>query len=279
MLTSIRNLLHEIDQQTHEGLGEVFRHHTWVGLVNADLALIQHRTKLYLCQVRPLSKALMYQTVLRKFSRLAPLRFAKPVPIPVLLQLALDCPDSGWTEEDGPKEDIVKYIVAILLNRADMLKEYFAMELDAEANLLTLPLIIDNYVPNMENLPRFALDLGACNWSEEQPCFFSIAKALARFYAVSRPEGLDSPSTSASSTSSSSSSSSNGGIASFDSTSTASACSAESMGGDWMSYEKKMEHVIFRAMRHLQPARRLTNNGAVVQIACLENLYKIFERC
>jgi DNA mismatch repair protein MLH1 len=40
-----------------------------------------------------------------------------------------------------------------------------------------------------------------------------------------------------------------------------------------------MEHTIFRSMRNFLPPRRLSNNGAVVQIACLENLYKIFERC
>ncbi len=36
------------------GLQEVFKHHTWVGLANADLAILQHRTKLYLCKIRPL---------------------------------------------------------------------------------------------------------------------------------------------------------------------------------------------------------------------------------
>ena len=41
-----------------------------------------------------------------------------------------------------------------------------------------------------------------------------------------------------------------------------------------------MEHVIFRAMRNnFTPPSRLSNNGAVVQIACLEKLYKVFERC
>jgi DNA mismatch repair protein MLH1 len=83
--------------------------------------------------------------------------------------------------------------MAILIKRGDMLREYFAMDIDPEGNLLTLPQVLDNYVPNMDLLPRFALDLGGCNWSEEQTCFHTVAKALARFYAVSRPEGVDEP--------------------------------------------------------------------------------------
>jgi hypothetical protein len=42
-----------------------------------------------------------------------------------------------------------------------------------------------------------------------------------------------------------------------------------------------VEHVIFRALRNnnFTPPARLSNNGAIVQIACLEKLYKVFERC
>jgi DNA mismatch repair protein MLH1 len=45
------------------------------------------------------------------------------------------------------------------------------------------------------------------------------------------------------------------------------------------TYERRVEHVIFRALRNLTPPARLGNNGAIVQIACLEKLYKVFERC
>lgn len=112
------------------GLADLLKHHKWVGLASADMATIQHQTKLYLCKIRPLSydhfcaskawwcshsccacsprKKLMYEEVLRRFANFPTIRFAKPVPITVLLQMALDSPDSGWMEEDGPKEDIVQ---------------------------------------------------------------------------------------------------------------------------------------------------------------------------
>ncbi|MEE6525186.1 hypothetical protein FKM82_025038, partial [Ascaphus truei] len=73
--------------------------------------------------------------------------------------LALDSSESGWTEEDGPKEGLAEYIVQFLQKKCEMLKDYFSLEIDEEGNLTGLPLLIDNYVPPMEGLPMFILRL------------------------------------------------------------------------------------------------------------------------
>lgn len=73
--------------------------------------------------------------------------------------LALDSPESGWTEEDGPKEGLAEYIVEFLKKKAEMLADYFSLEIDGEGNLIGLPLLIDNYVPPLEGLPIFILRL------------------------------------------------------------------------------------------------------------------------
>lgn len=44
--------------------------------------------------------------------------------------LALESDESGWTEEDGPKEGLAQYIVDFLKNKAEMLEDYFSMEID-----------------------------------------------------------------------------------------------------------------------------------------------------
>lgn len=44
--------------------------------------------------------------------------------------LALDSPESGWTEEDGPKEGLAEYIVEFLRKKAEMLADYFSLEID-----------------------------------------------------------------------------------------------------------------------------------------------------
>lgn len=44
--------------------------------------------------------------------------------------IALDCEDSNWTVADGPKEDLAKYVVDLLKSKADMLDEYFSLEIN-----------------------------------------------------------------------------------------------------------------------------------------------------
>lgn len=44
--------------------------------------------------------------------------------------LALDSPESGWTEEDGPKEGLAEYIVEFLKKKTEMLADYFSLEID-----------------------------------------------------------------------------------------------------------------------------------------------------
>ena len=56
--------------------------------------------------------------------------FQTPAPLYDLAMLALDCEDSGWTEEDGPKEGLAQYIVDFLKKKAEMLEDYFSMEID-----------------------------------------------------------------------------------------------------------------------------------------------------
>lgn len=44
--------------------------------------------------------------------------------------LALENTESGWTEEDGPKEGLAEYIVDFLTKKNEMLKDYFSLEID-----------------------------------------------------------------------------------------------------------------------------------------------------
>lgn len=55
--------------------------------------------------------------------------------------LALDSPESGWTEEDGPKEGLAEYIVEFLKKKAEMLTDYFSLEIDEVCNSHCIPLL------------------------------------------------------------------------------------------------------------------------------------------
>lgn len=54
----------------------------------------------------------------------------EPAPLYDLAMLALENPESGWTEEDGPKEGLADYIVEFLKKKTEMLKDYFSLEID-----------------------------------------------------------------------------------------------------------------------------------------------------
>jgi len=51
--------------------------------------------------------------------------------------LALEDPESGWTEEDGPKEGLADYIVEFLKKKTEMLKDYFSLEIDEVTATIT----------------------------------------------------------------------------------------------------------------------------------------------
>lgn len=53
-----------------------------------------------------------------------------PAPLYDLAMLALDSEESGWTEEDGPKEGLAQYIVDFLKKKTEMLEDYFSIEID-----------------------------------------------------------------------------------------------------------------------------------------------------
>ena len=47
-LSSVQGLLDEVDRRRHAGLSKLLRRHTYVGMVDDELSIMQHNTKLYL---------------------------------------------------------------------------------------------------------------------------------------------------------------------------------------------------------------------------------------
>ncbi|XP_067147394.1 DNA mismatch repair protein Mlh1 isoform X2 [Apteryx mantelli] len=216
-LTSVLTLQEEISNQVHAGLQEMLHDHSFVGCVSPQWALAQYQTKLYLLNTTKLSQELFYQILIYDFANFGVLRLSEPAPLFELAMLALEDPESGWTEEDGPKEGLAEYIVEFLKKKTEMLKDYFSLEIDEEGNLTGLPLLIDNYVPPLEGLPMFILRLATEN------------------------EDSDSSST---------------------------------------TWKWTVEHIVYKAFRtHLLPPKHLTEDGSILQLANLPDLYKVFERC
>ncbi|XP_053730698.1 DNA mismatch repair protein Mlh1 [Synchiropus splendidus] len=249
-LTSIKELRSEISQNNHHGLQEMLQNHSFVGCVNPQWTLIQHHTKLYLLNTSRLSQELFYQILIYDFGNFGLLRLSTPAPIYDLAMLALESEESGWTEEDGPKEGLAQYIVDFLKKKAEMLEDYFSMEIDQEGNLTSLPLLLDKFSPVMEGLPMFILRLATeVNWDSEKDCFRDFSKECSMFYSIRKQYILE----------------------------------PEPGGGqenEANSWRWKVEHVICKAFRTLfSPPKHFSEDGTVLQIANLPDLYKVFERC
>ncbi|EOY17365.1 MUTL isoform 3 [Theobroma cacao] len=88
-LTSIQELINDIDSKCHSGLLDIVRQCTYVGMADDVFALLQHNTHLYLANVVNLSKELMYQQVLRRFAHFNAIQLSESAPLQELLMLAL----------------------------------------------------------------------------------------------------------------------------------------------------------------------------------------------
>ncbi|XP_025923732.1 DNA mismatch repair protein Mlh1 isoform X3 [Apteryx rowi] len=136
-LTSVLTLQEEISNQVHAGLQEMLHDHSFVGCVSPQWALAQYQTKLYLLNTTKLSQELFYQILIYDFANFGVLRLSEPAPLFELAMLALEDPESGWTEEDGPKEGLAEYIVEFLKKKTEMLKDYFSLEIDEQQYCIT----------------------------------------------------------------------------------------------------------------------------------------------
>ncbi|XP_053476662.1 DNA mismatch repair protein Mlh1 isoform X1 [Ictalurus furcatus] len=248
-LTSVKELQNEITEQAHKGLQEILHNHSFVGCVNPQWSLVQHHTKLYLLNNTKLSQELFYQILICDFGNFGVLWLSNPAPLYDLAILALDSEESGWTEEDGPKEGLAQYIVDFLKKKAEMLEDYFSMKIDEEGNLTGLPLLLDNYSPSMEGLPLFILRLATeVNWDSEKDCFHDFSKECSYFYSIRREYTLEPE-------------------------------AGTDLAEAEPSWQWKVEHIIFKALRSLSPPKHCSEDGSVLHIANLPDLYKVFERC
>ncbi|KAM6339156.1 DNA mismatch repair protein Mlh1 isoform 2-T2 [Podargus strigoides] len=223
-LTSVLTLQEEISNQAHANLQEMLHDHSFVGCVSPQWALAQFQTKLYLLNTTKLSQELFYQILIYDFANFGVLRLSEPAPLYELSMLALEDPESGWTEEDGPKEGLAEYIVEFLKKKTDMLKDYFSLEIDE------------------------------VNWDDEKECFESLSKELAMFYSIRKQYIIDE----------------------------ANLTDTQSEASDSGSTPWKwtVEHVLYKAFRtHLLPPKHFTQDGNILQLANLPDLYKVFERC
>lgn len=294
-LTSVKSLRASVRESMHNNLTETIASHTYVGLVDERrrIAAIQSGVKLYLVDYGLLCSEFFYQIGLTHFGNFGQIKLDPAPKLMDLLRIATEDeyerqmqkePQNRPTNPDaqGIFTRAPEMVSRTLIDRREMLHEYFSLEISEEGDLLSIPLLLKGYIPSLGKLPRFLLRLGPyVEWSAEEDCFRTFLRELAAFYT---PEQLPQPAAAGRNT------------APVSSTAVAAAAGEETAEDDPVPKESKgeeedesirarraqlarmLEHVVFPALR----ARLVATTGllrGVVEVADLKGLYRVFERC
>ncbi|WWD02458.1 hypothetical protein V865_000497 [Kwoniella europaea PYCC6329] len=166
-------------------INEIMRKHAFVGVVDKQLclSLIQHSTKLYLVNHASLADEHFYQLGLRQFGAFNRLRLEPSPNLRELLKLAAD-DEQGLIEAGLEVDDVVETIYNLLMDKKEMIDEYFSLSISSQGAIETIPMILKGFTPNLDRLPHFLLCLGTrVNWESEKECFSTFLHELAFFYS------------------------------------------------------------------------------------------------
>ncbi|EFR00323.1 DNA mismatch repair protein mutL [Nannizzia gypsea CBS 118893] len=324
-LTSVKNLRTAVRSSMHNSLTEVFSSSTYVGLVDERrrVAAIQSGVKLYLVDYGMACNEFFYQLGLTNFGNFGSINLESSPKLVDLLSLAVEAErDEYYRNNHSPDGDtasvtsdasrgmdegiVVDFTAAAatvakhLIDRREMLKEYFSLSISEDGCLLSIPLLLKGYMPSLTKLPRFLLRLGPyVDWSGEEACFRTFLTELAAFYT---PEQL--PASHFSNTprdgcgrqpasggressphSIVSDVSRDNGIASTDSPQADQSSSHDEAELEDESITRRreqlswmLEHTLFPAIRSRLVATNDLVRG-VIEVADLKGLYRVFERC
>ncbi|KAL9704941.1 hypothetical protein quinque_008459 [Culex quinquefasciatus] len=238
-LTSVLNLRKAVEDACDLDLRKIFSELTFVGVIDRRKALIQYDTKMFLTSTRVLCQELCYQMLLFNFGNLGAISLSPAISVAELASLALQDPDNGWTEEDGPIAELAERIVEILVSKAPIMREYFGLSVSEEGLLESIPVVIEDYTPSVVHLATYVLRLATeVEWDDEQECFQSFCRETAEYYAKI-------------------------------------ALTKEDQEYKWET-EHAIYPAI---KQYLLPPKSFGKNGTILQVANLPELYRVFERC
>ncbi|KAL8694823.1 MAG: hypothetical protein Q9218_000582 [Villophora microphyllina] len=260
-LTTIKELRAGVRDSIHSSLTEIFASHTYVGLVDPSrrIAAIQGGVKLFLVDYGMVCNEYFYQLGLTDFGNFGFIKFDPPLELKSLIEIGVASEKAKTAGNDVAWNEIAGAVTTQLIERREMLIEYFQMEVSESGELVSLPLLMKGYTPSLVKLPQFLMRLGPCvNWTEEKACFHTFLKELASFYT---PQQLSK----ASEEQSSSGEVGDHGVESLE----------KSNHNEMASV---LEHILFPAFK----ARLIATRGllkGVIEVANLKGLYRVFERC
>ncbi|KAI0435329.1 histidine kinase-like ATPase [Xylaria sp. FL1042] len=264
-LTSVRDLRTAVRDDMHHELTEIIANHTFVGIVDERrrLAAIQGGVKLFLVDYGRACFEYFYQVGLTDFGNFGVIKFQPALDLREVLNIAAEqekVAEGGENMQQADDDDfdvaeVVGRVAEQLIERREMLLEYFSLEITPAGELRSIPLLIKGYAPSMAKLPQFLLRLGPyVNWTDERLCFESFLKELATYYVPEQLPPLpgndqveeDVP---------------------------------DEIKARRAHIRRAIEHVFFPAFKARLVATKSFMKGGVLELANLKGLYRVFERC
>ncbi|GAP86375.1 putative DNA mismatch repair protein [Rosellinia necatrix] len=262
-LTSVRDLRTTVRDDMHHELTEIIANHTFVGIVDEKrrLAAIQGGVKLFLIDYGRACFEYFYQVGLTDFGNFGVIKFQPALNLREILAIAAEQEKTAEGEgtpaddDDFDVAEVVERVTEQLIERREMLLEYFSLEVSPSGELLSIPLLVKGYTPSMAKLPQFLLRLGPyVNWTEETLCFDSFLRELATYYV---PEQLPS----------------------LPGNDQAEEEVSDDIKARRAHVRRAVEHVFFPAFKTRLVATKSFMKGGVLELANLKGLYRVFERC
>lgn len=255
---SLKELRSEVEETCSQTLKKLLGNLSFVGCLDRELALVQHETGLFVMNTHILSIELFYQISLFSFGNFGYLKLDggggkdSMMSIKELVRATLDDPRNQWEPDDGDKDELASRCARFLSKQAVMLDDYFSIKIEKRGDssdsiyLTALPILLEDYEPDLVDLPRFLIRLATeVDWDNEKECFESICQELALFYSI---KNLNYDNEVGQTT--------------------------QQPGADWI-----VEHVLFKAFVNMLLPSIENEKRISFRLVDLSTLYKVFERC
>ena len=253
-LISIRKLIYEFEHDVDDDYTNMFKSHSYIGMINYDQVLVQYETCLLLVNVYPLLQEFVYQQTIYNFQNFGKFKFSTPLDIKDLLLAGLEYPECNYSERESKnKKDLAEEYMKKLNSIKEMLEDYFRITIQ-DNQLVSLPKIVKEIPAYIDYLPVLMVKLAAdVDYQAEKNWFRDISQTLASYYAK---------------------------FIYYYAINADEECSEDE--GKIDNVEFILKNTIFpRLKKGLKVRSRFGTEGdtTFTTITWLENLYKVFERC
>ncbi len=246
-LTSVQSKINQISQNKDEFASKIIRQMVYIGRIDRRFSIVQFQARLFIFNHFEAFKEFYYQLCFLQFGEMATWYFDHLIPIRDQLDLCAKFTANGcFTDENQShgKAFSAEDLVAVLVANREMLEDYFKIEVDSAGNLKSLPQLVPSLSPQLHLLPLFLFRLAAnTDWADEATCFENISSHLAELF--SNHDWI---------------------------------CGT----GPLMNSSNRPDQitVLFTLLRkYYLPNNSLRRNNCLIEIASLDSLYKVFERC